>query len=93
MHIYNSEKGLTTAFNEIVESELRSMERSIEYYRKKITASTVNSGECGEVERIVYSAALSYLRSEYDELKKYNIDTSVDEIKTTSLEAAGFTEA
>ncbi|MEB3786871.1 MAG: hypothetical protein GSR83_02125 [Desulfurococcales archaeon] len=93
MHLYNSEKGLSTAFNEIVESELRSVERSMDYYKKKMIAASVNGGEFGEVERIVYSAALSYLRSQYEELKKYNLVTSVEEIKTTSFEAPGFTEA
>jgi len=93
MHLYNSERRLSTAFNEIVESELRSVERNMNYYRKKITMAMVDSGEYGEVERIVYSAVLSYLRTEYEELKKYSLTTSVEEIETTSFETPGFTEA
>jgi hypothetical protein len=83
-------EGFTTVFNEIIEGELSIVERNMRKFKRGLVISSGDK-EIDEIKRIVFSAALSHLRSEYDEMRKYGLAIEASGF-SKNLESVSFTE-
>jgi len=92
MYLGRHERGgvLSTVFNEIIEGELNSMEKRMGEIKRNLGRSS-GDVELDEINRIVYSSVLSYLRSEYSEMRKYGLTVNMSRA-SDSPEYVGFTE-
>ncbi|MCE4614814.1 MAG: hypothetical protein F7B60_04730 [Desulfurococcales archaeon] len=91
MYLGHQGKGVfSTVFNEIIEEELNVVEKRMEIFKRNLRNPTEDR-EIDEVKRIVYSAVLSHLRTEYGELKKYGLTIGMLKVSESS-ESVGFTE-
>ncbi len=83
-----------TVFSAVIDKEIGELEKKIMFYNNRLNHTTGDS-EQDEIERIVFTAVLSYLQSEAESLRAYKkqIEDGFGGINVSVFENTSITEA